>query len=68
MKIESIANPRKEMEEHYYNPAHSGLTELGLEPHIMTEEVLVKMLEEILPHKDAIDAGKILPRVRWSPK
>ncbi|MGI9272585.1 MAG: NAD-dependent epimerase/dehydratase family protein [Woeseiaceae bacterium] len=68
VKIDQIENPRKELEEHYYNPAHSGLTELGLKPHIMTEQVLVEMLEKILPYKDAIDNSKIHPRVRWSGK
>ena len=66
--IDNIANPRKEMEEHYYNPVHSGLIDLGLEPHFMTGDVLVAMLEEILPHRDAIDTSKIFPRVRWSPQ
>ena len=66
VKIQSIDNPRKEQEEHYYNAAHSGLLELGLQPHLMTEDVLVKMLNTILPYKDQIDAAKIMPRVKWS--
>jgi len=63
--VERIDNPRKEKEEHYYNPAHSGLMELGLEPHYMTDEVLAEMLEVVIRHKDAIDPRKFLPRVRW---
>lgn len=66
VKVENIDNPRKEMEEHYYNAQNSGLIELGLEPHYMTEEVLVEMLEKVLVYKDAIDKSKIFPRVRWS--
>jgi len=66
VKIESIPNPRKEKEEHYYNPAHSGLMELGLKPHYMTEDVLVAMLERILPFQDQIDRGRVMPRVRWA--
>ena len=31
VEVKSIKNPRKEAEEHYYNAAHSGLIELGLE-------------------------------------
>ncbi len=64
--IEAIDNPRKEHEDHYYNPAHSGLLELGLEPHFMTDEVLAAMLEEIVRYRDRIDEKKILPRVKWS--
>ncbi len=65
VKIEAIDNPRKEAEEHYYNPAHSGLLDLGLEPHYMTDEVLGEMLEKIMQYKDQIDVAKILPKVRW---
>jgi UDP-sulfoquinovose synthase len=65
VEIQSIENPRKEAEEHYYNAKHHGLLELGLKPHYMTDDVVAKMLEEVLKYKDSIDRGKILPRVRW---
>ena len=65
VKIDSLPNPRKELEEHYYNPAHSGLLELGLQPHIMTEAVVARMLQQVLERKDRINADIILPRVRW---
>ena len=65
VEIQSIKNPRKEMEEHYYNPVHSGLTDLGLKPHFMTEEVLSNMISILLTHKDRIEHDKIMPRVRW---
>jgi UDP-sulfoquinovose synthase len=58
-------NPREEMEEHYYNPAHHGLLELGLEPHFMTDDVVAAMIEAILPYRDRIAVDRILPRVRW---
>jgi UDP-sulfoquinovose synthase len=54
------------MEEHYYNARHSGLIELGLKPHPMTDEVLVGMLQRIVANKTAIDPKKIMPRVTWS--
>ena len=66
VEVESIENPRKEAEDHYYNVKHHGLLDLGLQPHLMTEDVLVSMLERILPYCDQIDPGKIFPRVRWS--
>lgn len=65
IKIEHVANPRKEAEEHYYKPAHSGLLDLGLKPHYLNEEVLVVMLERIKPYQDQIDVAKIRPRVMW---
>lgn len=66
VEIKSIPNPRKEKEEHYYNAKHSGLLELGLQPHFMTDEVLAAMLETIIPYQANIDPKKIMPRVRWS--
>ncbi|MGH7893362.1 MAG: NAD-dependent epimerase/dehydratase family protein, partial [Candidatus Binatia bacterium] len=64
--VQNLPNPRKEKEEHYYNPAHSGLLELGLKPHPMTTEVLAQMIARVLEHRERIDARKILPRVRWN--
>lgn len=66
VQVKSIQNPRKELEEHYYNPKHSGLLDLGLKPHYMTDEVIAGMLEKTLKYKDRIDERKIMPRVRWS--
>lgn len=63
--VKSIDNPRKEKEEHYYNPAHSGLLELGLQPNYMTDEIIGGMLEKVLKYKDRIDTNRIMPRVRW---
>ncbi len=65
VEIRSVENPRQEKEEHYYNPRHHGLLELGLEPHHMTEEVLEGMLERILRYRDRIDPRMVMPRVSW---
>jgi UDP-sulfoquinovose synthase len=65
VEIKSIDNPRKEKEDHYYNPAYTGLLDLGLKPHYMTDEVIHGMLEMVLKYRDRIDTGKIMPRVRW---
>jgi UDP-sulfoquinovose synthase len=65
VKIESIPNPRKESEDHYYNPDHSGLLELGLKPHYLTDEIIAGMLEKVIKYKKLIDTRKIMPRVRW---
>ena len=65
VQIEPIDNPRKEAEDHYYNPTHSGLLELGLKPHFMTDETVALMLQQVMRYKDQIDTRKIMPRVRW---
>ena len=66
VRIQHIANPRKELEEHYYNAKNSGLIELGLKPNLMSEQVISDMLKRVAQYKDAIDTGKILPRVAWN--
>lgn len=65
VEIRHIENPRKEMDEHYYNPVHRGLIELGLEPNLMTDDVVAGMLEQVLRHRNRIVVDRILPRVRW---
>ena len=66
VQVRSIANPRKEKEKHYYNPVHSGLLELGLEPHFMTDEILAGMLAKVIRCREQIDTSRILPRVSWN--
>lgn len=66
VEIKSIDNPRKEKEEHYYNPTHSGLTELGLKPNFMSTNVLCDMLTRIIDNKHRIIENRIMPRVNWN--
>ncbi|MDQ3645681.1 MAG: NAD-dependent epimerase/dehydratase family protein, partial [Actinomycetota bacterium] len=49
--IDRVADPRIEAEEHYYNPAHTKLLELGLEPHLLTDGVIRELLETIQRYK-----------------
>jgi UDP-sulfoquinovose synthase len=63
--FKSLPNPRKEAEDHYYNPVHTGLLDLGLKPHYLTEEVLVQMMEIVIKHKDNIKASCIFKGVKW---
>lgn len=63
--VQTLPNPRKEAEEHYYNPAHSALLDMGLEPTYMTDEVLTEMMRQVLANRDAIAVDRILPRVHW---
>jgi UDP-sulfoquinovose synthase len=66
VQVKHIDNPRKEREEHYYNPKHRGFLDLGLRPHPMTEEVVAQMLTQVRQYQDRIDTRKIMPRVRWN--
>lgn len=66
VEIENRPNPRKEMEEHYYNPASTGLRELGLEPHPLTEDVLAATMAWVQRHGNRIERGRIIRNVKWS--
>jgi len=65
VEVKSIENPRVEKEEHYYNPTYTGLKDLGLQPHLLTDEVLHGMFEVVERHKDNIHEHKIFRGVKW---
>lgn len=65
VEVKNIDNPRKEREEHYYNPAHSGLTDLGLVPNYLTDDVVADMLDTVKRYSNRIDTRKVMPRVSW---
>jgi len=66
VKIQSVENPRKEAEEHYYNPRHTGLLELGLEPNYLSDDVLSQMMQFVLRYKDNIKMHQIYRKVNWA--
>ncbi|MGH9438515.1 MAG: NAD-dependent epimerase/dehydratase family protein, partial [Terriglobia bacterium] len=66
VQIKPLPNPRKEKEEHYYNPAHTGLLDLGLEPHPLTDGVLSEMLEFVGKYKDRIHEHAIFRGTKWA--
>ncbi len=65
VEIQKIPNPRLEAEEHYYNPAHTGLLSLGLQPQYLDSPTLQEMLLLVQRHRERIDADLVLPRVKW---
>jgi UDP-sulfoquinovose synthase len=66
VQVKALPNPRKEMEEHYYNPAHTGLLELGLKPHNLTPERMDEMMKLIIRYKDRIQKDCIFRDVKWN--
>jgi UDP-sulfoquinovose synthase len=66
VEIQHVENPRIEAEVHYYNPEHTGLMELGLDPHYLTKEVLVAMMQIVLKYKNQIKADQIYRNVKWN--
>ena len=64
--IKPIENPRREAEEHYYNPKNTGFLELGLDPQLLTDEILAGILAYVQHHAKRINTSYILPRVTWT--
>lgn len=67
VKIKNLENPRKEMEEHYYNPDHKHLVDLGYEPTHDVEHEIRIMLNDLMKYKDRIEARReaLIPDIRW---
>jgi UDP-sulfoquinovose synthase len=65
VEISHIKNPRKEAEDHYYNPTYTGLKELGLKPHYLTDEVLTEMFKIVEQYKSNIKIHKIFRGIKW---
>jgi UDP-sulfoquinovose synthase len=64
-RIENCENPRVELEEHYYNPTHSGLVDLGLKPRLLSEELIETMLHTVERFKDRVSLRAIAPTTQW---
>ena len=65
VEIKHLLDPRVEAEEHYYNAKHSKLTELGLQPHLLSESLLDSLMNIAIQYRDRIDPALFLPRVEW---
>jgi len=63
--LSRVDNPRVELEEHYYNPTHTGLLDLGLEPRLLSEELIETVLHTVERFKDRVNPRAIDPATRW---
>ena len=63
--VERLENPRVELEEHYYNPAHTKLLELGLEPHLLSDVLVNSVLQRVRTFQTRIKRDIIMPRIKW---
>jgi len=65
--VRRIENPRIELEEHYYNPDHEKLPELGYRPTTGIRAGIRRTIGDLLPFRDRIRnaAGVLAPSVCW---
>ena len=65
VKLDQIENPRVEHEDHYYNVQYTGLTELGLKPHYLTDEILESFFAIADNYKNCINRNAFLKGIKW---
>jgi UDP-sulfoquinovose synthase len=65
VEIKNIENPRKEAEEHYYNPVYQGLVDIGVEPHYLTDDVMADIFKIVADFKEDIRRDVIFSGVKW---
>ncbi|HZG87809.1 NAD-dependent epimerase/dehydratase family protein [Paenibacillus sp.] len=65
VNIANLENPRIEKESHYYNAKNTKLQDLGLEPNLLTDDVLRDIYRSVVEHKDRVLLDNVLPNVKW---
>jgi UDP-sulfoquinovose synthase len=63
--IESVPNPRTEAESHYYNPVHTKLLDLGLQPTLLSDDLVQHTLNVLMRHSDRAVVEAIAPKTTW---
>ncbi|MYL48569.1 NAD-dependent epimerase/dehydratase family protein [Halobacillus litoralis] len=64
-QVKKIENPRIENEDHYYNAVNTKLRDLGLEPHLLTDDVIRDILRTAVENKNRIIKENVLPSITW---
>jgi UDP-sulfoquinovose synthase len=63
--IGEFDNPRTEAQDHYYNPTHTKLLDLGLRPTLLSEDLVTDTLRTLVKHRDRVIVDAIAPRTTW---
>lgn len=65
VNIAHLDNPRVEKEEHYFHAKNTKLQALGLEPQLLTDQVLLDIFQTAVAHKNRVVLDNVLPGVKW---
>jgi UDP-sulfoquinovose synthase len=65
VQIDHLDNPRVELENHHYNVVHSGLVELGLEPHLLSDTLIESLFGITKRYAHRVRAEAMLPTIQW---
>ena len=63
--ISKLDNPRVELEEHYYKVVYTGLADLGLQPHLLSDTLIESLVDitKRYAHRARLEA--MLPTIQW---
>lgn len=64
-EIAHLPNPRVEKEEHYYNAIHTKLVDLGLKPHLLSDELIRDLIQTAMKYRDRVRFEVIKPNATW---
>jgi UDP-sulfoquinovose synthase len=67
VEVRSVENPRTELEDHFYEPDHHNLLNLGYRPTNDVEAEITIMLEDLQKYSDRVERHRdvFMPDVRW---
>jgi UDP-sulfoquinovose synthase len=54
-----------ELDAHYYNVVHTGLVELGLQPHLLSDTLIDSLFAVAASHIERADLSTMRPTVNW---
>jgi UDP-sulfoquinovose synthase len=63
--IVNIEAPRVEAESHYYNAKNTKLLDIGLQPHFLSEELILSVFDKLAHFRDRVREHTIMPLVDW---
>lgn len=63
--IDHMENPRVEKEDHFYNVCYTGLMDLGLSPHYLTDEILEGLFNITDKYKERINKDAFYKGIQW---
>jgi UDP-sulfoquinovose synthase len=63
--IQHLDNPRVEQDDHYYQVTHQGLTELGLQPHLLGDTLIESLFTITEQHRHRADLDALTPTIHW---
>lgn len=61
----NLPNPRVEAVQHYYNPSHQTLFNLGYVPDRDIKGNIARLIKKLTPYADRVNIDKFFPHIHW---